>query len=77
MSSGYDFPFPDYKDLVSKEDWEKYFKDRSCKYDDPLTLALIRASDRMADLFGGNDLDDIKRCLDRIEDCVGSMADKG
>lgn len=37
--------WPNYRDLVSEEDWEKYFEGKQYKYDDPLKLALLRRNE--------------------------------
>ena len=39
--------FSDYKDLVSEEDWNKYFKDKQYLYGDPLKLAMVRSNERL------------------------------
>lgn len=44
-----DPPFPDYLGLVSPEDRQRYFKGCQYKYDDPLTIALIRCTEKLAD----------------------------
>ena len=38
---------PDYRDLVSDEDWEKYFNGKQMFYNDPLKLAMIRTMEKM------------------------------
>lgn len=52
-------PWPNYKDLVSEEDWDKYFKDNQYYYDDPLKLALINS-------FKSNENYQIIKLLERV-----------
>ena len=39
--------FTDYKDLISEEDWNKYFKDKKHVYSDPLHLAILRTLEKL------------------------------
>ena len=42
------YKYPSFTDLLSKEDQEKYFPDgRMFHYQDPLTLALVRAMEKL------------------------------
>jgi len=50
-------PYSDFQSLVSKEEFEKYFKDRQYHYEAPLKLATLRVLERIADSLKGKDKD--------------------
>ena len=41
------YPFTEYKDLITEEDWDKYYKGKKHVYSDPLHLAILRTLEKI------------------------------
>ena len=50
--------FTDYKELLTEDDWNKFFEGKRFYFNDPLKVAMLRSMERLCDILEKKDKGD-------------------